>query len=109
MAEVRDIDLTEPGFVIVHRAAGPPVKYPLADLLRAADIPTGLTHAQVAGLSTLANVFVILIRTLIARDVIDETFADSAGLSSSLNQLIYVIEQLGGAYHQPDFGDVEGV
>ena len=41
---IEELDVkSEPGFVIVTRAFGPPAKYPLADLLRAADIPTGLT------------------------------------------------------------------
>ena len=102
MPDIRELDVkSEPGFIIVSRASGPPVKYPLADLLRAADIPIGLTYTQVQDLSVLANLLVVLIRTLIARDVIDEAFVDDAGMSLNLDALIESIEGQGGAYHEP--------
>ena len=99
---IQELDVkSKPGFIIVSRASGPPAEYPLADILRAADIPTGLTYTQVQGLSVLANLVVILVRTLINRDVLDESFADDAGLSLSLDGLIEAIEGQGGAYHEP--------
>ena len=98
---IEELDLTEAGFITVSRAAGPPVKYPLADILRAADIPTGLTYEQVIGITTLANLVVVLIRTLINRDVLNEGFVDDAGMDYSLDAMIDSIEQLGGAYHDP--------
>lgn len=104
---IKGIDVSEPGFITIQRSSGPPIRYPVSDLLQATDIPTGLTHEQVIGLTIIANVLAVLIRTLIARDILDESFADSAGLSSDLDQLIYILEQLGGAYHEPDFGNVE--
>lgn len=97
----------EPGFITVSGNSGPPVKYSLSDLLRAADIPVGLTHAQVAGIGLLANVIVVLIRTLIAKDVLDEAFIDSLGMEWDLDHLIYVLEQLGGSFTDPDFTNVD--
>ena len=98
----------EPGFITIDRASGPPVRLPLKDYLRAADIPVGLTHAQVAGVTYLANLVVVLIRTLIARDLLDETFADKLGMDWDLEHIIYALESLGGTYHEPQFDNVEG-
>lgn len=106
MADVKEIDVTEAGFITISRDSGPPVRYPIADLLRAADIPTGLTHTQVAPITALANLVVILIRTLIERDVLDESFIDSLGMNWDLDHIIYAVKQMGGTYHNPDLDDV---
>ena len=79
----------------------------MATLLTQPDIPVGLTHTQVAGISLLANLVVILIRTLIDKEILDETFADELGLDMDLDYIIYTIEQLGGSYHEPNFDSVE--
>jgi len=108
MPSVAEIDVhSEPGYIIIRRASGPPVRYPLAGLIRAADVPTGLTHEQVAGVSLLANLVVILVRTLIDKGILDETFADSLGMDWDLDHIIYAIEQMGGSYHEPNFDNVE--
>jgi len=107
MPDVRDIDVTEPGFITISRAAGPPVRYPVSALLQASDIPTGLTHEQVAEITKLTNLVVVLIRTLQVRGILDETFADTAGMDYDLDALIQAIEAMGGAYHEPDLGDEE--
>ena len=108
---VKGVDVSEPGFITIATSSGPPTRYPVSDLLRAADIPVGLTHTQVAGITYLANLVVILIRTLIERGVLDETFADGTGedydLDWDLDHLIYVVEQLGGTYREPHFDHVE--
>ena len=83
----------------------------MATLLTQPDIPTGLTHTQVAGVSLLSNVLVVLLRTLIAKGIINEEFTDGIGegddIDWDLDHLIYVIEQLGGSYGQPNFDHVE--
>ena len=73
---VRNI-LFEPGFMTLVRDDGPPTKYAVADMLRALDIPVGLTHEQVGAITTLANLVVVLVRTLIAKDVLDEQFLEN--------------------------------
>ena len=95
----------EAGYIVVHRDSGAPAQYPIADVLRAADIPT-LTYEQVAAITTLANLVVILIRTLIDRQVLDETFADSLGLDMDLDHIIAAVEAMGGTYQEPDLDDV---
>jgi len=108
MPNIAEIDVkSKPGFIIITRASGPPVEYPWKDVLRAADIPTGLTFVQIAAITTLANLMVVLIRTLQNRGVLDETFMDDAGMDYSLDALIEVVEKMGGAYHDPNL-DVEG-
>jgi len=97
----------EPGFILIDNGSGPPRQVPIADVLRALDIPIGLTHEQVAGISLLANLFTILVRTLIDRDVLDEDFADSLGMDWDLDHLVYAVEQMGGSYHDPNLDDVE--
>lgn len=98
---------TEPGFITIDTGSGPPRRIAIAGLLRQPDIPVGLTHEQVAGVSLLANLVVVLIRTLINKEVLDETFTDELGMDWDLDHLIYAIEQLGGAYHEPNFDNVE--
>ena len=89
----------EEGYLIVHRDSGAPIKYPIADMLRAADIPV-LTYAGLSSIKALANLVVVLIRTLIDREILDESFLENDDLD--LDAIIYAIEQLGGSYHDPD-------
>jgi len=105
--DIKGIDVSEPGFITIAGSSGPPTRYPIADLLRAADIPVGLTHEQVAGVTYLANLVVVLIRTLIAKELLDETFADELGMDWDLEHIVYALESLGGTYHEPDFDNVE--
>lgn len=107
MTETRSITV-EPGFIVVDSGSGPPTKYPVKDILRKADIPVGLTHEQVAGVGLLANLVVILIRTLMSKGILDETFTDGIDdMNWDLDHLIYAIEKLGGVYHEPHFDHVE--
>ena len=94
----------ESGYIVLTDVNGHKTRYPIADVLRAADIPA-LTYTQVAAITALANLVVILIRTLIEREVLDESFADSLGMDWDLDHLIYAIEQMGGKYHEPDLDD----
>ena len=96
---------TEPGYLILTEDGNRKTMYPISPVLRVADIPTGLTYIQVAALKTLANLVVILIRTLIEREVLDENFADSLGLDMDLDHIVAAIEAMGGTYHEPDLDD----
>ncbi len=106
MSKVRVI-CTEPGFITIDTGSGPPRRISMATLLTQPDIPTGLTHTQVDGVRLLANLMAILLRTLMGKDILDESFADEFGMDWDLNTIIYAIEQLGGTYHDPDFDGVE--
>ena len=106
MTETRSVTV-EPGFIVIDSGSGPPIKYPVKDILRQPDIPVGLTHDQVAGVSLLANLVVILIRTLIDKGILGQTFTDGNDMDWDLNHLIYAIEQLGGTFHEPHFDSVE--
>ena len=107
MPGIEEITATEPGFLTIRTSSGPPTKYPLADILRAVDIPIGLTHTQVDGIRILANLMVIVVRTLIGREILDEDFADDSGMEMSLEDIIHILEQLGGSYSEPDFDALE--
>ncbi len=74
--------------------------HPIAPVLRAEDIPVGLTYAQVGAISTLANMFAVLIRTLIDKNIIGESFMEDNDYD--LDALIETIEDMGGSYHEPD-------
>lgn len=89
-----------PGFITLYDGGATPTKYAIADVLRALDIPTGLTHTQMEEISKLANMFAVLIRTLIDRQILDESFLENDDYS--LDALIQSIEQMGGSYHEPD-------
>ncbi len=97
---------TEAGYIVITKQAGGiPERFSIADVLRAADIPA-LTYSQVATISTLANLIVILVRTLVKRGILDEEFKDNQGMNWDLDHLIYAFEQMGGSYHEPDLDDV---
>lgn len=89
-----------PGYITLTYEGGAQVEHGVADILRAIDIPTGLTYTQVAAISTLANHLVVLIRTLINRDVLNESFLEDGDLD--LDAMIASIEAMGGDYADPD-------
>ena len=94
----------EPGFMVIATNSGPPTRFPIADVLRAADIPA-LTQEQVVAIKALANLTVVLIRTLIERKILDESFVDSLGMDWDLDHIIQAIELMGGNYAKPNFDD----
>ena len=89
----------EPGFIIVE-IDGQRTQYPIADILRAADIPIGLTCVQVRAITTLANLLVVLIRTLIDRQILNESFLEDGDYD--LAAIVQSIEDMGGDYGEPD-------
>jgi len=90
----------EPGYLVFTDDGGRSTRYDVKELLRAADIPAGLTYAQVGAIKTLANLVVVLIRTLIARDVLDEQFLEDGDYD--LATIVQTIEDMGGDYGEPD-------
>ncbi len=95
---------TEAGFIVVtFENSSIPQRFAIADVLRAADIPA-LTKDEVSTIKTLANLIVILIRTLISRKVLNEDFIHGE-MEWDLDHLIYAIERMGGSYEEPDLGD----
>jgi len=90
----------ESGFIVLTRTGDRQTRYAIADVLRALDIPTGLTYSQVGAITTLANLFVVLIRTLQAKDIVDEDFLEKGEFD--ISALIASIELMGGSYTDPD-------
>jgi len=88
------------GYITITREGGTQTRYPIADVLRAADIPTGLTYSQVQAITGLANLFAVLIKELIEREVIAENFLDGY----DLNDIVEQIDNAGGSYTEPDIG-----
>lgn len=89
----------EAGYVVLTDLGGNKTRYPIADVLRAADIPS-ITYAQVAQITTLANLVVVLVRTLIDRNVLDEDFLEDGDYN--LEDIIETLEGMGGDYSEPD-------
>ena len=87
------IDLTA-GYITLTDSHGRATRHPIANVLRAADIPTGLTYSQVTAISTF------LIRTLIYRGYLDQNFMDDN--QYNLDAIIEVLENMGADYDQPD-------
>jgi len=75
-------------------------KFDITIILRAADIPTGLTYSQVQAITGLANIIGVLIKELIERGIIGEDFLDGYGLEDIVDQ----IDNAGGSYTEPDIG-----
>ncbi len=88
----------EPGYIIVE-IDGQRTQYAIAEILRAADIPS-LTYEQVGAIKTLANLVVVLIRTLIDRDILNESFLEDG--EYDLAAIVKTIEDMGGDYGEPD-------
>jgi len=105
MAEHAVDIVSEPGFLLVSDQMGNRTRWSLADMLRAADIPTGLTSTQVTSLAALGNLVAILIRTLIDRQVLDESFLEDGDIN--LDDIIEAIENMGGDYGDPDLSGSE--
>lgn len=99
MANVTNIQF-ESGYFVVSYDCGLPRRIPIATMLRAADIPTGLTYTQVEAITTLANLLVVLIRTLIDRQVLNESFLEDGDYE--LDDIVASIENMGGDYVEPD-------
>ena len=97
----------EPGFLVIDHGSGPPVAHPISEVLRAADIPVGLTHTQVDGIRLLANMVAIIIRVMQREKILNEDFTDDAGMTWDLDHIIYALEQLGGSFAEPDLDHVE--
>jgi hypothetical protein len=89
-----------PGYIILTDGGGRRTQYAVANILRALDIPVGLTYQQVGAITTLANLVVVLIRTLIAREVLDEQFMEDGDYD--LSAIVQTIEDMGGDFGEPD-------
>ena len=90
----------ESGYIVITDDRGHSSRQGIASVLRAADIPVGLTYTQIGAITALANLIAVLIRTLIDKQVLNESFLEDDDLD--LDHIIYAIEQMGGAYHEPD-------
>jgi hypothetical protein len=89
-----------PGFLTHIYDGGNSTIYPVADILRALDIPDGLTYEQVGAITTLANLVVVLVRTLMSKGILTESFLENN--EYNLDDLIETIEDMGGDYAEPD-------
>ena len=87
-----------PGYIVTTDSSGNKTSHDIKSMLRALDIPTGLTYSQVGAITTLANLVVVLVKALIAKQVLDE----SIGEEYDLEAIISTIEDMGGDYGEPD-------
>jgi len=101
MAEKRDGTQvsTQPGYLVVE-IDGKKTQHPISAVLRAADIPVGLTYSQVQSITSLANLLAVLIRTLIDRQILDESFLEDGDYN--LDDIVESIEDMGGDFGEPD-------
>ena len=89
-----------PGYITNTDAHGRKTRHPISVTLRSEDIPAGLDYTQVAAITTLANLFIVLVRTLRAKGIVDEEFLENG--EYGLNLIVDVIENMGGSYTEPD-------
>jgi len=89
----------ESGYIVLTRPNGGRTRYPITEVLRAADIPA-LTYSQVAQITTLANLVVVMVRTLIDREVLNESFLEDGGYN--LDDIVETLEGMGGDFGNPD-------
>ena len=88
-----------PGYLEITEDGNRKHQIAIADVLRAADIPA-LTYSQISSIKALANLVVILVRTLIDRDVLSDTFLEDGDYN--LEDVIETLENMGGSYGEPD-------
>lgn len=94
----------EPGY-LVFTLDGKSSRYAIADVLRAADIPTDLTYVQVGAIKTLASLVGALVKTLIEKEYLPEDFMEEDGYD--LDSVIDSLEDQGGqAFSTPDLSGV---
>ncbi len=93
---VKDIRFSA-GYITITRDDGPPTEYPVKDILRALDIPVGLTYLQTPVVTTVANLVGLLIKELVKRDILDESFGEV-----DLEHIVQAIEEMGGDYDEPE-------
>ncbi len=74
MAKVTGISF-EPGFIVISTDEGAPRKYSAKDFLQAADIPD-LTINSLTLLTTLAKLFMVLLKELQDKEIIQEELTD---------------------------------
>ena len=89
---------TEPGYLVIEED-GRKSQLPIEDILRAVDMPI-ITYEKLKAVTALANMFAVLIRTLIARGVLGEDFMEEGDYS--LEAIVQSIESMGGDYGEPD-------
>ena len=90
----------EAGFLITTDESGNKRQLPLKEMLRSADIPKGVDHTQIQQLTSLANMFIVLIRTLIDRQVLGESFLEKGELD--LDDVVQAMVDIGGDFYAPD-------
>lgn len=104
MAKVFNLGTTkiefDAGYIYVTEPSGARTQTAVAGILRALDIPTGLTYSQVQGLTALANGLAVLVRTLIHKEILNEDFLEEG--EYNLLHITEFIEELGGDYGDPD-------
>ena len=96
---IKDISFSA-GYITITRDSGAPTKYPIADVLRALDIPTGLTYSQVGAIKPLANLFVVALKALIEKGLISDDVLEDGGYD--LPAIVKTIEDMGGDFGEPD-------
>ena len=89
---------TEPGY-LVWEIDGKRTQIAISKILRASDIPA-LTYEEVGAIKTLANLFVVAIRALIEKDLLDDDVLEDGGYD--LPAMIKTIEDMGGDFGEPD-------
>ena len=73
--------------MVLVKDQGPPLRVPMTEVLRALDIPD-LTIDSLTLLSTLAQVVMVLTKTLVEQDVIGEELVSGFDLPYVLDTLI---------------------
>ena len=94
-----DVEL-EPGFMILTDSYGRKRSQAIYPNVRAQDIPI-LTYEQLGqAFQAIVGLYTVLVRTLIAREVLDEAFLEEGEFT--LEAITEAIAEMGGDYSDPD-------
>ena len=78
----------EPGYIITTDDGGRRSRHAISAVLRPADIPDDLLISSLSLLTTLAQVVMVLVKTLIEKDILDEELVSGFDMQYVLDTLI---------------------
>lgn len=76
----------EPGFITVTDDGARKTRHEIAPVIRPVDVPD-LTISSLSLLTELANILIVIVKTLIDKDILDESYEDDWDLAALVERL----------------------
>ncbi len=76
----------EPGYIVITDDGGRRTKHEIAPVIRSADVPD-LTISSLSLLTELANILIVITKTLIDKGILNESYEDGWDLNGLIERL----------------------